>query len=467
MVQTAPPGSDEGATAKLKPQTRANAGVTTRAAATRPPHAPVSDVFTVSPAAAAVVPASAAIVAALASATDTSALPPTTAAQTTNPIPAEQSMPAPATPVRAPVSVAAAASAAPAPPATPKKKKKTEREILASLPNEALIRIIEEKDAKHNALLDAFNKMSKRLDRVENTLHAGGTGASAVTITGASAAAAPAPAPAPAPTASLAQPGLSITSFPALDGAASTGNAVPRPYYSSAAASALAATPGEEARARARAALAPRRAATIRNSGENGPREVPAEALAPLFVKIARQPIRGLRQALQQLRIPTSLIHDYAFVRENTLQMIAIKDGRERLIAALRHEGIEVFDEFDPTRPRHADASSAEHEYARERFRRVAASSIAHTEKQGSSGVVRLFEEWLKRMETAHKTPTPTPASSSVPVVAPSPAPASTSGSAPAPAPAAAAQTAADSAAAPGASSSMAPEGLAELPRRY
>ncbi|KAL9933184.1 hypothetical protein V8E36_007902 [Tilletia maclaganii] len=272
-------------------------------------------------------------------------------------------MPAPATPVRAPVSVAAAASAAPAPPATPKKKKKTEREILASLPNEALIRIIEEKDAKHNALLDAFNKMSKRLDRVENTLHAGGTGAPAVTITGASAAAAPAPAP--APTASLVQPGLSTTSFPALGGASSTGNAVPRPSYSSAAASALAATPGEEA-------------------------------------------------PLQQLRIPTSLIHDYAFVRENTLQMIAIKDGRERLIAALRHEGIEVFDEFGPTRPRHADASSAEHEYARERFRRMAASSIAHAEKQGSSGVVRLFEEWLKRMETAHKTPTPTPASSSV-----------------------------------------------------
>ncbi|KAL9932994.1 hypothetical protein V8E36_008249 [Tilletia maclaganii] len=461
MVQPAPPGPADGAAAKTKPQTRTIAATS----------------FTVSAAAAANVPASAAIVAALASATAASALPPANAEQTVAPTPAQQSMPAPATPVRAPTS-----STVPAPPATPKKKK-ADCESLSSLSVEVLIRIIEEKDAKHSAMLDQFNKLQKRYDRLEaksdamldklTDVLATGTGASAAT------------APPSALTASLVQPGLSISSFPALGATAPTGDTVARPSYSAAAASAPAAAPEVDARARARAALAPRRAVTIRNDGGDGPREVPAEALAPLFVKIARQPIRGLRQALQQLRIPTSLIHDYAFVRENTLQMIALKDGRERLIAALRHEGIEVFDEFDPTRPRHADASSAEHDYARERFRRVAASSIAHAEKQGSTGVVLLFEEWLKRMETAHETvrpppasspasvsisdsvPGPGPASSSASAPVSSSAPAPASGSAPAPSSAAAAQSAENDAAAPGAGSTMAPEGLEELPRGY
>ncbi|KAL9935316.1 hypothetical protein V8E36_005664, partial [Tilletia maclaganii] len=338
-------------------------------------------------------PASAAVVAALALAAEAPPLPPTAAAQTAESVPTNQPVPAPATPARASVTAPAPAAASMAPPATPKKKKKADREYegLASLSNEALIRLIMEKDSKHAALLDQYNKMNKRLERVENLRVASTTTTATVAAAGAAAPSAPA--------STSAQPGLNTIAFPALGDLASTATTLPRLSYLSADALAHTAVHGEDARTRARAALAPRRATTIREGGGDGPRDVPAEVLAPLFVKIAWQPIRGLLQALQQLRIPTSLIHDYAFVRENTLQMIAIKDGRERLIAALRHEGIEVFDEFDPTRPRHEDASAAEHDYARERFRRVAASSIAHAEKQGSLGVARLFQDWLKQME--------------------------------------------------------------------
>ncbi|KAE8217482.1 hypothetical protein CF319_g8437 [Tilletia indica] len=129
------------------------------------------------------------------------------------------------------------------------------------------------------------------------------------------------------------------------------------------------------------------------------------DQLGTVYIKLHRTPMRQLRGALQVLFIPTSLILDYAFVRENTLQVMVKMESRDRLERAFRSAGIEIYDSYDPLRPASASASAEEQTYAWDRFVRVVDSGIAHGRAMGRVAVVGFYEEWKAREEARRAGP--------------------------------------------------------------
>ena len=109
---------------------------------------------------------------------------------------------------------------------------------------------------------------------------------------------------------------------------------------------------------------------------------------------------RVTRRALQVLSVRTSLIRDYAWVRENTLQVLVPAAGRDSLVASFKTADISVFENFDPTRPSSQNPSAEEREYAWTRLTRIAESGIEHGRSTNLPGVVAFYEEWKRREDS-------------------------------------------------------------------
>ncbi|CAD6971786.1 unnamed protein product [Tilletia controversa] len=293
---------------------------------------------------------------------------------------------------------------------SPKKKAAAEFDysLLRGQSEENLINALKDRDIRHRELLERFNERKKTNAKTQQMLQ------TLIDKVGGPASAPAAPAPGVPPAAASASPPttLSYSQVAAARGAPSLAPLGPRLDFG---------TDYEAQRALARSALAPSRRPAPRANAEGGIVSPPMEDLAPIWVKIARMPTKSLRGHLRMLGIPTSLIHDYAFVRENTLQVIAVQHGRDRLEDCFRREGFAVFDSFDPTRPREESASAAEHEYARSSFRRQVANSVEHALSRGREGVANFYKGWLARAEkewlkqpsaeaTGSKAPAPGPA---------------------------------------------------------
>ncbi|KAE8232580.1 hypothetical protein CF326_g2383 [Tilletia indica] len=270
----------------------------------------------------------------------------------------------------------------PSAPETPKRKKKTAVDIeytsLKGLGEDRLIDLLKDRDVKHRELLERFNESKKENLKTQQLLRL------VIEKMGMSA---------PPSTATNA---INVTTEPASSPDGSN-------TYASIAAKRLPLPPQrsdfEAQRAQARSALAPVRRPSPRVNPDGVVVSPPKEDLTPIWIKIARLPTKSLRGHLRLLGIPTSLIHDYSFVRENTLQVIAVKNGRDRLVDSFRREEFVVFETFDPTRPRSEDASAKEHEYARSSFRRQVANSIEHARSRGREGVADYYAAWLARAE--------------------------------------------------------------------
>ncbi|KAL9935125.1 hypothetical protein V8E36_006201 [Tilletia maclaganii] len=124
------------------------------------------------------------------------------------------------------------------------------------------------------------------------------------------------------------------------------------------------------------------------------------EALVTVYVALHRAPMAKFRRALQALGVRTSLIRDYAWVRENTLQVLVPTAGRDSLIASFKTAEISVFENFDPTRPSSQSPSAEEREYAWTRLTRIAESGIEHGRSTNRPGVVAFYEEWKRREDS-------------------------------------------------------------------
>ncbi|KAK0550999.1 hypothetical protein OC844_006647 [Tilletia horrida] len=271
---------------------------------------------------------------------------------------------------------------------------------------ERLISLLQDRDIKHAEQSKQIHEQSKQIDALTKTINKlqatlqqavermampWDSRSAAAVLSSAAPTPALFPTPAPLPTPSASAPAPRGIPGPV----AGSSSAIP----STLTAADFPPLPTVDRRALARAALAPVRQKLPRSDGAGRVLSPPSEALTPLWVKIARQPFQQLRAHLRALGIPTSLIHDYAFVRENTLQVIAVKDGRNRLATSFAAEGFTVFETFDPTRPRPGDLPANEHEYARDRFRRQVSNSVEHANARGRPGVAAFYSAWLQRVE--------------------------------------------------------------------
>ncbi|KAE8181311.1 hypothetical protein CF336_g8966 [Tilletia laevis] len=258
---------------------------------------------------------------------------------------------------------------------SPKKKAAAEFDysLLRGQSEENLINALKDRDIRHRELLERFNELKKTNAKTQQMLQ------TLIDKVGGPASAPAAPAPGVPPAAASVSPPttLSYSQVAAARGAPSLAPLGPRLDF------------GTDLRRSARSPVAP-----------------------------SPHPDDPLRV---RTRKAAFLIHDYAFVRENTLQVIAVQHGRDRLEDCFRREGFAVFDSFDPTRPREESASAAEHEYARSSFRRQVANSVEHALSRGREGVANFYKGWLARAEkewlkqpsaeaTGSKAPAPGPA---------------------------------------------------------